>query len=146
MNWLMYLPICIWWKGVPWDWLFAKTSEIVLTFCLHFWSTWFFDMFFSFLWTAGWLLLTFCTLFIIWSGMVVFQFLSLFWGAVFKSDSLWALLRIRFFGLIFSLDFSSSAKVSKSQKQVFLKLHCPKSDPNFWQISAPEPFTWLCLP
>ena len=27
-------------------------------------------------------------------------------------------------------------KVSKSQKQFFLKLHCPKSDLNFWQISA----------
>ena len=25
-------------------------------------------------------------------------------------------------------------KVSKSQKQFFLKLHCPKSDLNFWQI------------
>ena len=30
----------------------------------------------------------------------------------------------------------SHIKVSKSQKQFFLKLHCPKSDLNFWQISA----------
>ena len=27
-------------------------------------------------------------------------------------------------------------KVSESQKQFFLKLHCPNSDLNFWQISA----------
>ena len=27
-------------------------------------------------------------------------------------------------------------KVSKSKKQFFLKLHCPKSDLNFWHISA----------
>ena len=27
-------------------------------------------------------------------------------------------------------------KVSKSQKHFFLKLHCPKSYLNFWQISA----------
>ena len=27
-------------------------------------------------------------------------------------------------------------KVSKSQKQFFLKLHCPEIDLNFWQISA----------
>ena len=26
--------------------------------------------------------------------------------------------------------------VNKSEKQFFLKLHCPKSDLNFWQISA----------
>ena len=29
-----------------------------------------------------------------------------------------------------------SQKVSKSQKQFFLKHHCPKSDQNFWRISA----------
>ena len=27
-------------------------------------------------------------------------------------------------------------KVSKSQKQFFLKLHCPPKDLHFWQISA----------
>ena len=40
--------------------------------------------------------------------------------------------------LLFSFwtDLVVRVKVSKSQKQFFLKLHWPKSDRNFWRISA----------
>ena len=37
---------------------------------------------------------------------------------------------------IFLKIFSTLLKVSKPQKQFFLKLHCPKSNLNFLQISA----------
>ena len=41
---------------------------------------------------------------------------------------------------------SASLKVSKSQKQFFLKLHCPKNKRNIWQNSALASFcVILCL-
>jgi hypothetical protein len=37
---------------------------------------------------------------------------------------------------VFTISMADWLEVSKSQKQFFLKLHCPQNDRQFWQISA----------
>ena len=43
-----------------------------------------------------------------------------------------------------TLNFLSLLKVSKSQKQFFLKLHCPKNERNIWQILPYEARAEFC--